>query len=272
MLFREVLMAAASQGGGAPVYDPLAVTYFANVVSAGGTVSPARKLLVSNLIAGIRADGDLTSLDELLLLCAEDAPGALTDVIAGRAATAVNSPTFTANQGYAGNGSTSYVNTNFNPATNGTAFVLNSCHIMIYDRTARTTNNAVWNCGNGDGVSTNLHLGCRKDNKTISLMNSVTTDSYTPPTNSQGIFIANRSTSLATQTYWAGSSLGTNAADPSVSIASQAIFIGGSNDGGSLNAATTDQHGLFAAGGSLSSTAAARMTSRYQTFLTGVGA
>ena len=271
MRFSDLLMVAATQGGGAPVYDPLAVTYFANVVSAGGTVSTARKALVSALIAGIRADGDLPSLDNLLLLCAEDSQGALVDVIAGRTATAVNSPTFTANQGYAGNGSTSYVNTNFNPATQGTAFTLNSCHMMIYDRTARTAVSTAWNCGNGDNVTTNLHLGVRKSGSTISLMNCVTTNSYTPPSNSQGIFIANRSTSLATQTYWAGSSLGANAADPSVSIASQTIFIGGANDT-ALSGPITDQHGLFAAGGSLSSAAALRMTNRYQTFLTAVGA
>ena len=39
--------------------------------------------------------------------------------------TAVNSPTFTTNQGFNGNGTSSYIDTNFNPATSGTNYLLN---------------------------------------------------------------------------------------------------------------------------------------------------
>jgi len=40
--------------------------------------------------------------------------------------TAVNSPTFTTNQGFTGNGTSSYIDTNFNPATQGTNHTLNN--------------------------------------------------------------------------------------------------------------------------------------------------
>jgi hypothetical protein len=40
--------------------------------------------------------------------------------------TAVNSPTFTTNEGFTGNGTSSYVDTNFNPSTSGVNYTLNN--------------------------------------------------------------------------------------------------------------------------------------------------
>lgn len=53
--------------------------------------------------------------------------------------TLVNSPTFTANQGFKGNASTSYLNTNFNPATSGVQYTLNNASRFIYLKTAFVT-------------------------------------------------------------------------------------------------------------------------------------
>lgn len=47
-------------------------------------------------------------------------------------ATKVNSPTFTANSGFAGDGSSSYLDTNYNPATSGTNYTLNDASISIW--------------------------------------------------------------------------------------------------------------------------------------------
>jgi hypothetical protein len=46
--------------------------------------------------------------------------------------TAVNSPTFTTNQGFTGNGSSSYLNTNFQPLTNKVNISLNSASFGAY--------------------------------------------------------------------------------------------------------------------------------------------
>ena len=55
--------------------------------------------------------------------------------------TLVNSPTFTANQGFKGNASTSYLNTHFNPATGGVQYTLNNASRFIYLKTAFVTTN-----------------------------------------------------------------------------------------------------------------------------------
>ena len=46
--------------------------------------------------------------------------------------TKINSPTFTADSGFAGNGSSSYLNSNFNPATSGVNYTLNDASISIW--------------------------------------------------------------------------------------------------------------------------------------------
>jgi len=46
--------------------------------------------------------------------------------------TAVNSPTFTTNEGFMGNGTSSYIDTNFNPSTQNTNYILNNASRYAY--------------------------------------------------------------------------------------------------------------------------------------------
>jgi len=48
--------------------------------------------------------------------------------------TPVNNPTFTANQGWTGNGTSSYINTNFSPSENGVNYQPGSCSMGVYIR------------------------------------------------------------------------------------------------------------------------------------------
>lgn len=45
---------------------------------------------------------------------------------------AVNSPTFTTNQGFSGNGTSSYIDTNYNPATSGVNYTLNDAGRIMF--------------------------------------------------------------------------------------------------------------------------------------------
>ena len=49
--------------------------------------------------------------------------------------TLVNSPTFTSNDGFLGNGTSSYIDTNFNPASSGVNYTLNDASIFTYNKT-----------------------------------------------------------------------------------------------------------------------------------------
>src|SRR5690606_35810663 len=92
----------------------------------------ARQLLINTTITNLIAAGLWPKLDVLYLLAAADEqaarlnwknPGTFT-------CTAVNSPTFTADRGFAGDGSTSYLDTNFNiSSASGRLYEQNSAHI-----------------------------------------------------------------------------------------------------------------------------------------------
>lgn len=99
--------------------DADARAWAAAVTAAGGAVSSSQLRLISILIVALKRAGVWTLLDRLWLFAAESATQALTDLKARAVATAVNSPAFTANRGYAGNGTTAHINSNFNPSTAG---------------------------------------------------------------------------------------------------------------------------------------------------------
>src|SRR3972149_572403 len=92
---------------------------------------------VNRLIGSLKRDGNWTKLDALWVMAVEAQvqavynwknPGANT-------LTEVNAPGWIAKQGYTSNGTTSYLNTNFNPATQGVNYTQNSGLFGIYVRT-----------------------------------------------------------------------------------------------------------------------------------------
>lgn len=112
-------MIAASQLLALGPSDPSARTWVNSIKAAGGTVTGARELLVSSLIVSLKGAGVWTMLDRIWLHAAENTTQALIDLKACSIATAVNSPAFTTNLGYTGNGATSYLDTNLSAAAAG---------------------------------------------------------------------------------------------------------------------------------------------------------
>ena len=90
-----------------PSYDAAAQAYFAAM-----SVQPdaTRKGLLNDLIVGLKADGVWAKLDWLVLLAAHDGQaGRVNAVMPSKVAAAINSPTFTVDRGYAGDGASSYI-------------------------------------------------------------------------------------------------------------------------------------------------------------------
>jgi hypothetical protein len=118
--------------------DADARAWQAAVVTAGGAVSAPQLARVDVCIRGLKADGIWPLLDRFWPYgLAETSTQALIDFKARAAATAVNSPTFTAFRGYQGNGSTSYINSNYTPSTNGVQHTQNSGSLFSHTNTTR---------------------------------------------------------------------------------------------------------------------------------------
>lgn len=126
--------------------DPAAAALIARMTAAP---DPARAALIEALIVAIKAAGIWSKLDALWVLAAHDAQAARLNWIAdGFNLSAVNAPAFTANRGYTGNGSSSYLDSGFNAATAaGARFVQNSAHLGVWCATNVTASASVFGGG-----------------------------------------------------------------------------------------------------------------------------
>jgi hypothetical protein len=258
---------------GAPVYDADAETYFAAVVTAGGAALDAtHKQAVSDLVTALKGHSLWTKLDGLWLFANQHATAALIDIKGLRTATAVNSPTFTADQGYAGNGSTSYVNTTFNPSSHGSQYTQNSAHLFFYDRTSRTTDSPTsTNCGNYNGSNNLAAIGPRPGGTSVYWVNDAAGITASGPANIQGCWIASRTSSTATALYRNGSSFASSGAANSVGLVNLAMFVGALNNNGSPADFTSDQHAVFGVGAGLNGTEAANLNTDIEAYMDALG-
>ncbi|MCK1501485.1 hypothetical protein [Bradyrhizobium sp. 188] len=119
---------------GTPTYDSDALAIF-----AAFTTPPvaARKTLINACVVSLKTAGVWSTLDALWVMAAADSQAARINWKnpATFTLSPVNSPTFTADRGYQGDGATSYLNTGFTPSTAGGSFSLNSAHLGVWSRT-----------------------------------------------------------------------------------------------------------------------------------------
>jgi hypothetical protein len=105
-------------------------------VALGYTLpSASQQIIQNNLVLSLKAGSIWTKLD-VLYIFANDG-GSDFGTLNWKAptlnqATLINSPTFTTNEGFMGNGTSSYVDTNFNPATQGVNYSLNNASRYMY--------------------------------------------------------------------------------------------------------------------------------------------
>ncbi|MGV8840689.1 MAG: hypothetical protein ACWA6X_10340 [Bauldia sp.] len=128
----------------------------AETLVAAMTVAPngARKALIDTFVGSLKTAGVWAKLDVMWVLAAHDEQaGRLNWVTPGSfTLTAVNTVTFTADRGFAGNGTNSYLDTGWDWATNGAQFTQNNAHHSQY---SRTSGNNLPSFGTGSGSSYN---------------------------------------------------------------------------------------------------------------------
>lgn len=180
---------------GATVEDADAAAWAEAVEDAGGTVSDAQRVRVTTLIATLKSASVWTPLDRLWLFAAENATQALTDLKARATATATNSPTFTANRGYAGNGTTSFVNSNFNPSTASGNYTRNDAMFGCWVETAQTASAAA-----------HTYVGAYVTNYAYMSQNNTTQNKWAANANGNTLFTFSTQTGL-----WVPQRTGANA-------------------------------------------------------------
>jgi hypothetical protein len=119
--------------------------------------------------------------------------------------TEVNAPTFTANQGYDGNGSTQYLRSAFIPSVDGVNYTLNSACLFTYFRT--NVGEAKYDMGVSNASNSNFSYiisrsaGGFGTNNFFTRVNNLSSAyiTWNPVTDSRGLSVSNRTTSADMQ-------------------------------------------------------------------------
>lgn len=119
---------------GLPDFTPEALALFARFSTPPTYL---RRVIINQLIESLIDSGVWAKLDALYLLAANDSQAACLNWVSNQYnCTPVASPVFTANRGYQGNGTSSYLDTGFNPTTAiSPKFAQNDSHAGIWSRT-----------------------------------------------------------------------------------------------------------------------------------------
>lgn len=190
-------------GSFSPFFKPIGYTFInaeAEAFVGRMTVEPdaTRKQLIDEFFTALKNIG-LSKFDAVYLLAAHDQQGGLLNLIStSHNASAVSSPTFTADRGFTTDGSSTYVDTTFNPTTSGVAYTQNSAHFAFWSlSTATISHNTPWGGANDDGAAPNTQMAPRTNSGNFSLrVNDGTTGNVTNAT-SNGLAAVDRRTSSA---------------------------------------------------------------------------
>ena len=226
---RQHIGFAALSGPPAPVYGPYTLAFSAVVVSRGGVVTNAEKARLTTFETSLGTD--ILEFDRLWIHGLSNNIAARTSFVnpLSTIISAVNGPTFTPNLGYTGDGTSSYLNTNFNPATQGVKYTLNSASGFTYIQQDIISSGAAFGAIVAADISVLLYPQFIA-NLPIYYINNVGTDSY-GSANSQGLLSFIRRNSLNIEFYKNGV---INASNPKASslIPSTNIYICGRSTAG----------------------------------------
>lgn len=258
---------------GAPTAGSLADVWASTVVSNGGSVSAARMPIIRQFIAAEIASGAWYLTDDYLGFWGENAAQALTSLKQRRLATAVNSPTFTADRGYAFNGTTQYLNTGFISSTDGINCTGTNQRLGVYERTNVSSSGV--SAGTIDATVRCLSLNNRR-NATLAIgrANTAGVDFTLGTADSRALKVVSRTGgSLTLKMYDRGVKLtdGT-AASTATTAPSRAIFIGAVNNIGTATSFRAASIGMVVVGGALSDAQELAQYNAMQAWATSVGA
>lgn len=207
-------------------YDPAASAIFSAFSTPPST---DRKKIINDLVVALKTSGIWNNLDLMYLIAAADSQAASINWINPGTFTfsLVNTPTFVADQGYAGNETNQALDTGWTPSTQAVNYTLNNASVWTYSRTSTLSTRT-------DIGSTNSYFATRWTGDVfIGRINDATNDSKSN-TNGSGMFGIQR-TSPTAKVFWRnGVTLGTSTR-ASTSVPSNTQYICGSNglnDGG----------------------------------------
>jgi hypothetical protein len=244
-----------------PGFDAATTAWVAQVVTNGGNVSGPRKTIVDTFIKCLKTNSLFTVLDRYWLLAGENVASAQTDMIGLTSWTANGTITFSANNGYTGDGTSGYLDTNFIPSTAGGHFGLNSASYGTYILTNRTaTNGNQVTMGALNASSTYMEVNANNSNvHSMGLSDGSASNVVPVATTARGSYIVSRAgaSGATTKNLYVNGALWGSVTAATTSLSTGSLFISGLNNGGTPGFFTSDQHAAAFIGGGMDATQSA---------------
>lgn len=231
-----------------------------------------RAAQINNFIAALIWLGIWQKLDALYLLAAADAQAAQRNWIADQFnLTPVNAPTFTADRGYAGNGTSSYLDTGFNPASGSPKYLRDSASFGIWRNVLATSGlkvdaGAIFNSAPYPGVVFQTNIGVGNELASLNANGSITSG--------LAYGLGHRTVSRQGSAGYAYYSNGAKVIDlthASVAVQSLNIFLLALNQGGTPSQHSNARLSAFYIGSGLTDADVAALHIAMNTYLTAIG-
>jgi hypothetical protein len=246
--YATMMLTGAGRGAPAAGGCSQATTFLARTSGLSGTETIA----YTDLICGLVTDGIITGalsgaagcgtvLDGIYILATNTTATANLNLCGTSfGLTTSAAPTFSADHGYTGNGTTQFLDTGFNPSTAGGRSTLNSSSLGVYTLTNRASNSTV-QAGVADATAFS-YVGVFQGGNAAVDVNGFTFSPGSAVSASQGLTAGSRTVSGSIDSYKNASStsLGT-ITDASTNLPNRSYYICGYNNAGTLTSPTSDQ-------------------------------
>lgn len=235
--------------------------------------SDARLGLISSTILAFKANALWDKLDAIWFIAAADAQAAsLNWKSSNYTLVAVNSPTFTADRGLQGNGTTSYMDTQFNPVTAAGLFSQDSASLGVWVNNGSAASTSVIDLGNTSGSNGSLIRAHNTANVNLAVrVNAAATANFGANiATSLGSTIASRITSGQQNAYRNGAPLGPLASTSSP-LPNNAVYLGAFNNNGSVQNFSSRRYACAFIGAGLNDDDVSKMFAITQEYLNAVG-
>lgn len=248
-----------------------ATTFLARTSGLSGTESTA----YTAMICGMVTDGTWSLLDALYIFATNTTTTANLNLISTSfGLTKTGTVTFTADQGYTGNGTTGFLDTGFVPSIAGGNFQRNSASIGAYVLNNRLSgaNYAEFGTdGTGNNTFDTAFLPWYTDNNSYWDVNGNAATAAAAVT-VRGSWIITRTGSTARARYLNGAA-NTSSSASSTGLATLSVLILAEREGtsGAASAFSADQLSAAFVGGGLTATQAGQIAARINAYMTALG-
>lgn len=209
--------------------NPDAQAYFDRVALEGGTLTALEMSRINTFVNSIT----LSLFDRLFIHGLQNQIAArisLANAATAPLLTEVNSPTFTAGKGYSGNGTTQYINLNYNPFNDGVNFQLNDACFGAWINTDANNGNTPMGSTTSGGVDFTSFFPRFAGEAYVYVNNAPASDPVVVAS-SIGLYHAHRDVSTENKLYKDGVLILTNIEDSTMIPNTMTFLLARSNDG-----------------------------------------